>query len=130
MKARVLVIVVMLLAPVVGCRTAVLRNPDPISIESSSQDQTRAIIKRSLARRGWVVTNEQPGQIDARLNVRAHVARISITYTADEVRIAYVDSENLKYHRRASGEEVIHKNYLGWINYLEREIAAASYESP
>lgn len=130
MNTRSLVILAMLMVPLVGCRTTVLKNPDPISIESAGMDHTRSVIKRALARRGWIVTHEQPGQVDARLNVRYHVARIRITYTADEVQIAYVDSENLRYHHLASGKEIIHKNYIGWINNLEREIAAASYESP
>lgn len=104
-------------------RKAELRDPDPVAIPSGvGQDKVVKDIKRALVGRGWAVTSEQPGQIDSTLNLREHVARIRVTYDAQQVRFAYVDSVNLDYKER-KGKRFIHRNYLGWVGYLVRDLA-------
>lgn len=109
-----------------------LRDPDPVAIPQglSSQDVARAI-KLALTGRTWVVSKEQPGRIDATLNLRAHVARIVITCDASQVTVAYVSSDNLDYKEK-KGKRTIHKNYLSWVaNVLSdrsRNLQSASME--
>ena len=99
-----------------GARQAPLLDPDPIMIpEGVSSEQVAKEIKRALIGRNWTITQEQPGQIDSTLNLRAHVARIAVSYDAQRVSIRYVSSENLKFEQK-KGERFIHKNYMSWIN--------------
>lgn len=104
-------------------RSSDLNDPDPIAIPAgkSAEDVSRAI-KSALAGRTWVVSSEQPGRINATLNLRSHVARIAITYDATSIRIAYVSSENLKYKEK-NGKRSIHSNYISWIGNLVTDIS-------
>ncbi|MGH8080650.1 MAG: hypothetical protein ACREP7_08750 [Lysobacter sp.] len=100
-----------------------LVDPDPVAIPAGVESaKVVKDIKRALMGRGWSVTAEQPGQIDSTLNLRAHVARIRVTYDAKQVRFAYVDSSNLEYKLKG-GKPYIHKNYLGWIGYLTSDLS-------
>lgn len=104
-------------------RRAELIDPDPVAIPAGvTTEQVVADIKRALIGRGWVVTDEAPGQIESTLHLRSHVARIRVTYDDQHVRFAYVDSENLDYETRR-GEPYIHSNYLGWIGYLVSDLS-------
>ena len=100
-----------------------LVDPAPVAVPAGLEGE-RVVkdIKRTLAGRGWEVTGEQPGQIDARLHLRDHVAVIKVTYDASDVRFAYVDSTNLDYKEKR-GQRYIHGNYLGWIQYLRTDLA-------
>ena len=100
-----------------------LVDPAPVAVPAGLEGE-RVVkdIKRALAGRGWEVTGEQPGQIDARLHLRDHVAVIKVTYDASDVRFAYVDSTNLDYKEKR-GQRYIHGNYLGWIQYLRTDLA-------
>ena len=100
-----------------------LRDPDPVAVPQglSSQAVARAI-KMALTGRTWVVSKEQPGRIDATLNLRAHVARIAITYDDNQVRLAYVSSDNLDYKDK-NGKRYIHKNYLSWVNNVLADLS-------
>jgi len=104
-------------------RSSELNDPDPIAIPAGkSADDVARAIKSALATRTWVVSNEQPGKINATLNLRSHVARIEISYDATKVRIAYVSSENLKYKEK-NGKRSIHSNYVSWIGNLVADIS-------
>lgn len=99
-----------------------LVDPAPVTIPAGlSGEQVTKDIKRALAGRGWEVTAEQPGRIDARLHLRDHVAVIRVTYDATSVQFAYVDSTNLDFKEKR-GQRYIHGNYLGWINYLRTDL--------
>ena len=99
-------------------RRAPLVDPEPVAIPAGlGTEQVVADIKRALIGRGWTVTAEQPGQIDSTLHLREHVARIRVSYDAQQVRFAYVDSSNLDYKLKR-GKPYIHGNYLGWLGYL------------
>jgi len=107
----------------VQARSAPLIDPDPVAVPANvGAEKVAKDIKRALAGRGWSVTAEQPGQIDSTLNLRSHVARIRVTYDAQQVRFAYVDSRDLDYKLK-HGKPYIHRNYLGWIGYLVSDLS-------
>ena len=106
----------------VHARSAPLVDPDPVAIPAGlSEEQIVKDIKRALIGRGWSVTTEQPGEIQSTLNLRDHVARIKVSYDAQQVRLAYMDSSNLDYKIKR-GKPVIHGNYLGWIGFLVNDL--------
>ncbi|GEM_PF-326730 len=96
--------------------------PDPIPIPRAvSTDNARSIVRTALLGRGWIVTNEGPGHMEARLNIRDHVAIVTIRLD-DNVTIRYKSSENLDYS--ATNAE-IHGNYNNWIQNIEKDITVA-----
>ena len=115
MRRRLLKLLLLLPVVVLLMGARELRDPDPVAIPQglSSQQVARAI-KMALTGRTWVVSKEAPGRIDATLNLRAHVARIALSYDASQVTLAYVSSENLDYKEK-NGKRTIHKNYLSWV---------------
>lgn len=122
-KSRLLLLLLVpLLALTMAFRQAPLVNPDPIHVPAGlSEAQVGKAVASALIGRGWSVTAEKAGETDATLHLREHVARIAVTYDASAVQIKYVDSENLKYEMK-DGKPYIHKNYLGWIEYLVQDI--------
>jgi hypothetical protein len=100
-----------------------LVNPDPVAVPTGlTEFQVTSDIKRALVTRGWVVSGESEGKIDATLNLRSHVARIAIFHDLKQVRIEYVSSENLKYKEK-HGKRYIHRNYLSWVKNLAGDIS-------
>lgn len=101
---------------------AVLVDPEPISVPSgiAAPDVAKAI-KVGIIRRGWVVSKDENGQIDAVLNLRTHTARVVIPYSTKEVRIKYVSSDNLDYQEK-NGTRYIHGNYIKWVRNMESDI--------
>lgn len=122
-KSRLLLLLLVpLLALTMAFRQAELINPDPIHVPAGlTEAQVAKAVSSALIGRGWSVTAEKAGETDATLHLREHVARIAITYDANAVQIKYVDSENLKYEMKG-GKPYIHKNYLGWIEFLVQDI--------
>ena len=101
---------------------AVLVDPEPISVPSgiAVKDVAKAI-KAGIVRRGWAVTKDENGQIDAVLNVRTHTAKVAIPYSAREVSIKYVDSNNLDFQEK-KGVKYIHGNYMKWVRNMQSDI--------
>lgn len=100
-----------------------LVDPDPIAIPSGlSADVVHKEIKRALVVRGWAISAEQPGQVDATLNLRAHVARIAVSHGNGTVSVSYVSSENLDFKEK-KGKRYIHKNYRSWVNNVLGDIS-------
>jgi hypothetical protein len=127
-----LVILLLLLAPVFAQAREVLVDPAPVAIPAGIDSTTVAReIKRALISRTWNVTAEREGEIDATLNLRKHVARVTISYDATQVRWAYVSSENLDFKEKR-GERLIHGNYLSWVDNvlgdLSRNLQLAALE--
>lgn len=122
-KSRLLLLLLVpLLALTMALRQAPLVNPDPIHVPAGlGEAEVGKAIAYALIGRGWSVTAEKAGETDATLHLREHVARIAITYDTSAVQIKYVDSENLKYEMK-DGKPYIHKNYLGWIEFLVQDI--------
>ena len=77
----------------------------------------RKAITLALNQRGWRVVSEQPGVIEASVDVRDHQAIVDITYSATGYGIQYKDSTNLDHNGNN-----IHRNYNKWVVLLDREI--------
>ena len=111
-------------AGAVQARQAVLVDPAPVSIPAGlTQEQVVKDIKRALMGRGWEVTGEAPGHIDATIHLREHMAKIKVDYDTAKVQFAYVDSFNLDFKQKVDGPRYIHRNYLGWITFLTTDLA-------
>ena len=112
-----------LLLLLAGWRETPLVNPDPIAIPAkTSSAEVGTIVKRALVARTWIVSEDKPGSVKATLLVRDHKARIAIDWNAKDIRISYIDSENLNYTEK-KGQKLIHQNYNSWINNLVVDIS-------
>jgi hypothetical protein len=102
--------------------------PRPITVAeatiSSRKTSVRALITEALRDYEWIIQKEAPGVIIARQSRGGHAATIKISYDNVQVRIAYVDSENLLFRTDSEGTDRIHTRYNTWITNLERRIAA------
>lgn len=120
---RYLLLLLPLLLLLMGARQAPLADPDPVAVpQGTSLATVEREIKRALLGRGWTITGEAEGRIDATLNVRAHVARIRMDYDARQVALTYVSSENLAYEEKR-GQRLIHKNYASWVNNVLTDLS-------
>ena len=70
--------------------------------------------------RGWIVKKIEPGQLEATIYVRSHMAQVTIDYTASGYSIRYKDSTNLGYK-----DGKIHRNYNKWVQNLNMDIQRA-----
>lgn len=127
MRSRVLPLLPLLLLPLLlltmAFRQVPLADPAPISVPAGlTAVQAGKAAKAALIGRGWVVSGEQPGTIDATLTGNDYVAKIRIRYDAHQIAISYVDSSNLKYKVKRDGTRLIHTNYMGWMKYLAGDI--------
>jgi len=116
----------LLLAPLVVLLMAagpLLVNPDPIPVPAGlSEMAVNQAVRVGVAKRGWIVTAQDPGYLEATLHLRSHVAKIGITYDTQSVRIKYLESTNLDYVVKKDGAH-IHGNYLKWIENVVRDIS-------
>jgi hypothetical protein len=71
------------------------------------------ILLQALAHGKWVVEEDRPQQILARIDFRGHSASITLNYSATRYDILYRDSEKLRY---ADGK--IHKRYNALVKRL------------
>lgn len=114
-KSAALIVAALLLS---GFRTAPIQNFTDVPVNKSMQAaQVKAAIIQAGTPLGWRIAEVGPGQLEATLRLREHVAIVSIPYSASKYSIAYKGSENLK-----ASEGSIHKNYNGWVQNLERAI--------
>lgn len=108
-----------------GCAraTPVYNTVDPINtLENKKNISDEAIVKaiaKAGASLGWSITKIKDGELEGRLNIRAHMALITIKYDQKQYVIEYKDSVNLRYDPE---NNTIHKNYNGWIRNLEKAI--------
>ena len=123
LRSRVLpVLLLPILLALMAFRQAPLVNPAPIAVTSKmSSAQVLKAVKMALVHRGWTITSLKPGIVESSLNTRDHVARIEVDYNRHQVAIKYVGSSNLKYEMK-NGTAYIHKNYLGWVENLSKDI--------
>ena len=119
---RLLALLFVPLVAVMLMGAAELVDPEPIAVPAglASADVAKAI-KTGIVRRGWVVTKDENGQIDATLNIRAHTAKVAIPYNTKEVAIRYVDSSELAYSEK-KGKRYIHGNYIKWVRNMQADI--------
>jgi hypothetical protein len=107
-----------------ACSIAPIHNVEQTPVTTASgkaltQDQVRNAIVRAGAALGWQFKDEGPNMLVGSIHLRTHEAVVSIPYSATSYSIKYRSSSNLN---EAGGN--IHKNYNGWIQNLERGIAA------
>jgi hypothetical protein len=124
MRSRLLAL---LLVPVafmlMGASSIPLTDPEPLSVPAGlTVEQVSKAIKLGVASRtGWTITKDQPGQFEATLNVRQHMLKVSIPYSASTVAIKYVDSQNLDYAEK-KGVKMIHPKWVNWTRNLTSDI--------
>ena len=81
--------------------------------------EVRKAIGVAGATLGWQVIDLKPGLAQGTLNLRNHTAVVEIPYTATSYSILYKSSVNL-----GEGGGDIHRNYNGWIQFLDNSIKA------
>ena len=117
---------IVLLVPLLALLMAaapLLVDPAPISVPAGLSEQAVAkAITLGVAQRGWIVSKQEPGYMEATLNIRAHMAKVGITYDVKSIQIKYLDSSNLDYEVKSDGRH-IHRNYPKWINNMVRDIS-------
>ena len=105
-----------------GCITSmpiqnIETSPVP-AIVSATQSEVGNAIRMAITKKGWKVTADKSGYIEATLRVRnKHTAVVGIPYTDRTYNIEYVSSSNLN-HRG----NMIHRNYNKWVLLLDRQI--------
>lgn len=99
-------------APVYNVNSAHMATPADATLE-----QVADAIKRAGISKGWQMVETGPGTIEGRLNLRTHVAVVTITFDTKMFSVAYKDSTDLKYDG-----STIHKNYNSWVQNLEKAI--------
>jgi hypothetical protein len=121
-------LVALLLIPVAfmlmgGASPIPLTDPEPLAVPAGlSVEQVNKAIKVGIASRtGWAVTKEENGLIEETLNVRQHMLKVNIPYSATSVAIKYVDSQNLEYGEK-KGVKVIHPKWVNWTRNLLSDI--------
>ena len=121
-RSRLIALLLVPLAFMLMGAKAVLVDPEPVSVPAgiALPDVAKAI-KVGIVRRGWVVTKDGNGQIEAVLNVRSHMAKVNIPYSTKEVAIHYAGSDNLDYQEK-DGVKYIHGNYVKWAKNMQSDI--------
>ncbi len=110
---------------VVGCaHSAPVMNPDPIAAAVSPEITEMAVLD-ALPRRRWIPEEVQPGRIVASLPVKSFLVRAEILYDQSQVRIRYLNSDNLREQVGADGQVYAHKNVNKWLRALAIGISRA-----
>ena len=105
-----------------ACRAAPLYNVSSATMATppnATMAQVTEAIKLAGSGLGWQMIDKGPGEIEGRLNLRDHIAVTNITFDTKQFSIFYKDSTKLDYDGK-----LIHKNYNGWVQNLERAILA------
>lgn len=93
--------------------------PDTLNIAQIEKMVLEGIIRSNMPNHVWSVESRQPGQINAKVVVRnKHTAFLDIRYDATKVLVSYKSSENLDYEKTMDNYEIIHPNYLKWVDHL------------
>jgi hypothetical protein len=114
----------LLLLATAACRTMPMPSYPPL-MAAEDPSATRAAIFESMERYRWHIHREEPGQIDAGLNLRRHFLVVRISYDEDEIRTDYLESRNLECKPSGASCSRIHKAYDRWLRNLRRSIARA-----
>ena len=122
LKAVAVVAVVLLIGACAATRTAPIRNVADAPVAGvSGQTMTLTDVERAIRRAGaglgWSMRTVNPGLIEGTLVLRTHSATVDIPYSLKSYSIQYKTSTNLQ----VDGN-VIHQNYNGWIENLDKSI--------
>ena len=104
---------------VTACKTAPLVDPPRIAA-ATSPDASRAAIVRALVACEYVIDEESPGRIRARLQGGGWAMIVDILYDHD-ISIHYTDSVGLSYQLK-NDVAYIHKGYNSRAEELAQEI--------
>jgi hypothetical protein len=125
LKRLLLVPVAMLLMAAVP-----LVDPPPVDAPATlTQKDVVDVLRKTLITRGWLLTKDAAGEIEAKLDVRAHSIKVRYLVVKQQISIKYLDSVNMDYRLDRKGNPEIHRKYPGWINNvilaLNRELQLA-----
>jgi hypothetical protein len=121
-RSRLIALLLVPLAFLLMGSKAVLVDPEPIPVPAGiARADVAKAIKVGISRRGWAVTKDENGQIEAVLNIRTHMAKVNIPYSTKEVAIHYAGSDNLDYQEK-NGVKYIHGNYVKWAKNMQSDI--------
>jgi len=84
-----------------------------------TMQQVTTAIMRAGTRLGWQMQPEAPGRLSGRIALRTHTAVVDVEHDTKSYSIKYRDSTNLD-----AKDGMIHKNYNGWIQNLDKSIRA------
>ena len=108
-----------------GCTTAPIQNVEqaPIVLASGKTSVTMTEVNNAIVRAGtrlgWQMQPQAPGRLRGRLALRTHTAIVDVEHDTKTYSIKYRDSTNLD-----AKDGMIHKNYNGWIQNLDKAIRA------
>lgn len=115
-------VLLLLMVPLGVLAAPVLVDPDPIAVPPGLSDKAVATaIRVGVSKRGWIISRQGHGYMEATLHLRSHVARIGIKYDVALIQINYLDSQNLDYEVKGSVRH-IHRNYLKWVTNVVHDI--------
>ena len=121
-KKIILIVLALVVALGIGCRSSIVKNVQNTPMTFSSENKPSIeLIKKAIiiagSGLGWRIKSQSPGHLIGTLNLREHTAIVDIKYTTENFSITYNSSTNLNY----DGTN-IHSNYNGWIQNLEKAI--------
>ena len=87
--------------------------------KSASMTDVTTAIMRAGSQLGWQMQPAGPGKLSGRLALRTHLAVVDIEHDTKSYSIKYKDSQGLD-----AKDGMIHKNYNGWIQNLDKGIRA------
>jgi hypothetical protein len=107
----------------VACRTLVpiaeVHDAPLLTTPHNTLDQVTEAIGVAALSLGWDVEKQAPGVMQATLRLRNHVAVVRIEYDTRTFSILPVETQNIKREG-----DLIHPNYNGWIQNLQRRISS------
>lgn len=121
----VLALVSLLGSSAAHARKTELVDPQPIQVANLSLEKIAATIDTSILQQRWIkkgVVSEQPHVIEVEYFIRSHRVLMTIEYDTSNVKLAYVNSQNLNYETE-KGTRYIHRNYMVWTQALADQIS-------
>ena len=123
MRSLVLVLAVVLIAGQ-GCRTVPMLTVTKAPLgappgTTPSMDEVSRVIWSAGRKVGWAFQEVRPGELTGTLNLRSHVAVVTIIHDTSTFSVHYKDSRNLLHQ-----DQPIHRNYNNWVNNLAKTIQA------
>jgi len=117
-------LLVLLVTALAACNVAPIYNVkgSPIATASGkppTMQQVQTAILTAGTALGWQISNDKPGKMTGRLNLRTHQAVVDIDYDTKQYNITYRDSVDL-----GAKDGTIHKNYNSWVQNLDNRIRA------
>lgn len=98
---------------------AKLVDPPPVDTPAAlSQKEVTNVVRKTLVRRGWLLSKDSDHELAATLHVRTHTVTLKFVMADKKIHIGYVDSVNMDFKVNSKGERTIHKKYPGWVNNL------------